>query len=158
MSNKLQITVLKENSAARPGVLPGHGLSLLVEIAQTRVLLDTGPDQTLLDNAAALGITLDPLDAIVLSHGHYDHTGGLAAVLTELGPTRVIAHPGICDDTYSRAADGAMRQIGIPDDQDRCVELGATFEFSDLPVKLDGGIMSTGHVVPVRPAHSPGPT
>ncbi|MHB8995530.1 MAG: MBL fold metallo-hydrolase [Armatimonadota bacterium] len=156
MSKKLRITVLKENSAARPGVLPGHGLSLLVESAKTRVLLDTGPDATLLDNAAALGISLAPLDAVVLSHGHYDHTGGLAAVLEELGPTRVIAHPGIFDDTYSRGSDGAMRQIGIPEDHDHCCELGARFEFSDLPVRLDEGIMSTGHIAPVRPTHAPG--
>jgi len=76
MAPTVQITVLKDNQATRPGLAPGHGLALLVEAAGTRVLFDTGPDETVLANAAALGLRLYPLDAIVLSHGHTDHTGG----------------------------------------------------------------------------------
>lgn len=155
-TESLRITVLKENSAVCPEVVPGHGLSLLVEIGETRVLLDTGPDVTVLANATALGVNLAPLDAIVLSHGHYDHTGGLAAVLERLGPTRVVAHTGIFDETYSRTEQGGLRSIGAPRTYDDCCALGAGFEFSELPVDLGGGIMSTGHIHSVRPHHTSG--
>lgn len=153
MTDGLQITVLKENSAVCPAVEPGHGLSLLVEAGGKRFLLDTGPDATLLDNVAALGLSLSPLDAIVLSHGHYDHTGGLAAVLEQLGPTRVVAHPAVFDQTYVRGDAGDTRHIGIPDDYDRYCERGARFEFSELPVDLGGGLLSTGHIPPVHSRH-----
>jgi 7,8-dihydropterin-6-yl-methyl-4-(beta-D-ribofuranosyl)aminobenzene 5'-phosphate synthase len=67
MDRTLRVTILKDNLVTRPDLAPGHGLAMLVEAGGRRVLFDTGPDQTVLDNAAALGVSLQPLDAIVLS-------------------------------------------------------------------------------------------
>lgn len=53
------------------------GLSLLVEDETSRVLFDTGPDGTFLHNAQRMGVSLSDLTATVLSHGHYDHCGGV---------------------------------------------------------------------------------
>ena len=151
MDATVQITVLKDNTATRPGLSPGHGLAMLVEAGGRRVLFDTGPDESIVANAAALGLSLYPLDAIVLSHGHYDHTGGLAAVLGVAGPVKVVAHPGIFDRTFSGPAPGELRAIGIPLPQGEYEALGARFELQELPVPLGDRLLTTGRVPPLHP-------
>ena len=75
----MKIVTLLENTARRPGLAAARGLSLYVETDRRKVLFDMGPDASFLDNARALGIDLAAVDAAVLSHGHSDHGGGLAA-------------------------------------------------------------------------------
>jgi 7,8-dihydropterin-6-yl-methyl-4-(beta-D-ribofuranosyl)aminobenzene 5'-phosphate synthase len=90
------LTILCENTVTRPGGLLGeHGFACLLETDQGRYLFDTGQGQTILDNARVLGKDLGSLDAIILSHGHSDHSGGLLQVLAATGPLPVYAHPAI---------------------------------------------------------------
>lgn len=76
----LTIRVLLENrlaAQADPALTAKAGLSLLLEDETSKVLFDTGPDGSFLKNAQRMGIKLDNLTAAVLSHGHYDHCGGV---------------------------------------------------------------------------------
>ena len=75
----MKIVTLLENTARRPGLTAARGLSLYAETAGRKVLFDMGPDGSFLENARALGIDLSAVDTAVLSHGHSDHGGGLAA-------------------------------------------------------------------------------
>lgn len=76
----MRIVILCENSVCEPGpLLAEHGFACLVEADGLRLLFDTGQGRTLLHNADQLGIDLAELDAVVLSHGHYDHAGGFRA-------------------------------------------------------------------------------
>ena len=68
------VTVLVDNMAGGGPVLGEWGVSFLVETGQHRILFDTGAGQVLLGNARALGIDLRGTEAIVISHGHDDHT------------------------------------------------------------------------------------
>lgn len=87
----MKITVLAENT---PGALPGeHGLSLLVETNGRRYLIDMGQSSLFLENARALGIDLGLVDVAFLSHGHYDHGGGLEAFLNCNGSACVYCSP-----------------------------------------------------------------
>lgn len=75
----MKITVLVENTS---DFLPTrHGLSLYIQTQQHNILFDMGPDDTFLNNARTLGIDLSEADIAFLSHGHYDHGGGLPAFL-----------------------------------------------------------------------------
>ncbi|MCP4672835.1 MAG: MBL fold metallo-hydrolase, partial [Desulfobacula sp.] len=80
--DKTKITILCENRAGVTKDIVGeHGFSALVENNGRKILLDTGQGLGLKSNAKTLGIDLGQLDTIVLSHGHYDHTGGLSQLL-----------------------------------------------------------------------------
>ena len=75
------ITSLLENTTSRSGIAAEHGLSLYIETATHRILFDMGQTDLFARNAEVLGIDLVRVDLAVLSHGHYDHGGGLAAFL-----------------------------------------------------------------------------
>lgn len=79
---ELKITTLIENQPDNQGQLScEHGLSLFIEFDGKRILFDTGQTGAFADNAEKLGIDLSDLDAVVLSHGHYDHSGGVPRLL-----------------------------------------------------------------------------
>ena len=82
-------TIVYDNNAYNPLLRTDWGFACLVETPGTTVLFDTGADgRTLLGNMAALGLDLEAIDAIVLSHIHGDHTGGLTGLLdTGIRPT-----------------------------------------------------------------------
>ena len=73
----MRFTVLNENTAGKRGFLAEHGLSVLIVHQGRKLLFDTGQTDVFLHNAEKIGETLSDLDAIILSHGHFDHCGGL---------------------------------------------------------------------------------
>lgn len=77
----MRITVLAENTTCREDVTAQHGLSLYIETAHQNILFDMGQDDTFARNAQALQVDLAQADLAVLSHGHYDHGGGLETFL-----------------------------------------------------------------------------
>ena len=82
------VTVLMENSTPSSRLAARHGLSLWLELADgRRVLFDMGPDEAFLANARVLGVDATSADLAVLSHGHYDHGGGLPAFLAACAAT-----------------------------------------------------------------------
>ena len=73
----MRIVNLVENTHGREYCIPAHGLCLYVETGDCRLLMDTGPSALLLENARVLGVDLERVDKVILSHGHYDHAGGI---------------------------------------------------------------------------------
>lgn len=110
----LKITIIVDNISSDPGLLSEHGLSLWIEADTRRILFDTGQSEILIHNAQKLGIDLSTADTLILSHGHYDHTGGVAALLRFNPAFTVYAHPGIFVTRFSKQSDGSMKPVGIP--------------------------------------------
>ena len=143
----LRITTLSENTAGRDGFLGEWGLSILVESDDTKVLFDTGQSLSTVHNARLLGIDLSQIDKIVLSHGHFDHTGGLKHVLSEVGrEIEVIAHPDIWQAKYAARPDAESRYIGIPFSRRELESLGASFKLTPEPVAISDSIMTSGEI------------
>lgn len=139
-----RITVLVENTAGGVGLLAEHGLSFWIELGPNRILFDTGQGNVLNHNAEQLGIRLQMADAIVLSHGHYDHTGGLADALA--GRTRVYAHPAAFAPKFARSADGTARDIGLPLLNEEKVRDKAELVWVKEPTDVCAGLKLTGPV------------
>jgi 7,8-dihydropterin-6-yl-methyl-4-(beta-D-ribofuranosyl)aminobenzene 5'-phosphate synthase len=95
MEGIMKITVVVENFAESRNVLGEYGLSLLVEDGDQRVLVDTGQGGALFPNMQSLGIEPRSIGQLVLSHGHFDHAGGLHKLLLWSGDIPVWAHPEI---------------------------------------------------------------
>lgn len=114
MIRRLRVTVLADNCVANGNLLAEHGLSMLIETDDRRILFDTGQGRVLRPNADILGLRLSPLDAVVLSHGHYDHTGGLAWLLQEAPPSAIFLHPAALQPKYARSDRLPHRSIGMP--------------------------------------------
>ena len=77
----MKVTVLIENTTQQPHLAAEHGLSLLIETASHIILFDAGQSPAFAENAEKMGIDLNKVDFCVLSHGHYDHGGGLKRFL-----------------------------------------------------------------------------
>lgn len=77
----MKVYVLMENTACQPGFAAEHGLSLYIETGGHKILFDTGASGAFADNAQRLGVDLSQVELAVLSHGHYDHGGGLGRFL-----------------------------------------------------------------------------
>lgn len=92
-----------------------HGLSYYLEIAASRLLFDTGQTDAFIHNAGGLGVDLGSIDAVVLSHGHYDHCGGLAALFEAVSPVRpqLFAGRGYANPKLARTEAG-LSDIGVP--------------------------------------------
>ncbi|NPA70630.1 MAG: MBL fold metallo-hydrolase [Crenarchaeota archaeon] len=127
-TDSVRIAILVDNYAITPSpVLAEWGLSMYVQVRADgktyNILYDTGQTGIVVNNAEKLGLDLSKVTHIVISHGHYDHTGGLLKVLEKTGnDVHVIAHPEIF--AKKLVIRGTLRYIGIPfsrkDLEDKC--------------------------------------
>jgi 7,8-dihydropterin-6-yl-methyl-4-(beta-D-ribofuranosyl)aminobenzene 5'-phosphate synthase len=143
----IRITTLSENTASQFDVMAEWGLSILIEVDGQNILLDSGKSGAVCQNAEAMGIDLRKIDKIVLSHGHFDHTGGLQALLSKIKKeVEVIAHPDVWAPKYNRREDKPDRYIGIPFQLRTLESLGARFTLGRGPVKVSESMMTTGEI------------
>jgi len=141
ITGTMTVDVLVEASAHRPTMRGEHGLALLVTTTAGRLLFDAGQSALMLDNAAILGISMDGLTRVVLSHGHYDHGGGIPALAERNGPCTVFAHPAAFDRKLEKTGVGD-RDIGLrwPDSNDIVRSTASS------PRVLPGGFVTTGSI------------
>jgi 7,8-dihydropterin-6-yl-methyl-4-(beta-D-ribofuranosyl)aminobenzene 5'-phosphate synthase len=152
------VQILCDNNIGRMDFLGEHGFAALIAHEGKRYLFDTGQGHTLPHNVKQGGIALKGIDTIFLSHGHFDHTGGLAWVLEQTGPTKVVAHPAVFARHMARLSDDpatAPRYIGSPNLQDDLEATGAIFDFRETTTAIAPGLhFITGYAR--KPEQTPG--
>jgi 7,8-dihydropterin-6-yl-methyl-4-(beta-D-ribofuranosyl)aminobenzene 5'-phosphate synthase len=146
--NPIHITALVENTAAGRQLRGEHGLAFWIEMHAHRVLFDTGQTPEVLShNAHQLGVDLSRADAIVLSHGHFDHTGGLAAALGKDRRSRLFLHPSAMHRRFSRHADQSVHDVGIPPEwNERRLRESADLVWVEQHTEIVPGLIATGSV------------
>jgi len=147
MLSSVRITVVVDDTARGEGMVAEHGLSLWVEADGHRLLFDTGQGLAITRNVPQLGIPLEQAEAIVLSHGHYDHTDGLGYVLEHARRATVYMHPAAIEPKWFCIDDQPPRWIGISDQSrealDTCkLPIKATVK----PTEIFPGIWATGEI------------
>ncbi len=149
--SEVRVTVLVDSLTRFEGpILAENGLSLLVEIPELdlKILFDVGiTGHALINNSKVLGMDLSEVDFIVLSHNHYDHTGGL--LKTPISGKIVVAHPEIFLPKYSLVPSLGMKTLtytGPPFRKEDLEKSGANLILSKNPVKLAPGVLTTGEI------------
>lgn len=145
----LRITILCENTVGRLVGFGEHGFSAFIETERKSYLFDTGSGHALVANALLLNKDLRSIAKIFLSHGHYDHTGGLPEVLKLRGRVDIHAHPNIFLDRLAVSKEGdreIKRFVGLPYKRAYLETLGANFVLNREWVEVEKGIYFTGEV------------
>lgn len=127
----MRIITLIENLVYKQGLVAEHGLSLYIETDKQKILFDTGQSGAFVQNAQKLNINIGNIDSLVLSHGHYDHTGGLYPFLEKNAKAKVYAKKDIFTPKYH----GHNRFIGTLRNEtllkDRLVNMDAITEIAE---------------------------
>lgn len=107
------VKTLVENTAVSNRFLSEHGLSLYIETGKYKLLCDLGASGLFLENAQKLGINIEEIDFVIISHGHYDHGGGLAEFLKHNKKAEVFVHHKAFNNYYSMHPNGSLKYIGL---------------------------------------------
>ncbi len=108
----MKLTVLSENTSVSDALEHEHGLSVYIETADHHILFDTGAGCIFKRNAEKLGVDLSTVDRLVISHGHYDHGGGLRTFLEVNARAKIYLHKQAFEAHYSRRPEG-VADIGL---------------------------------------------
>ena len=142
----IKLTILSDNSVkfSSPAIAE-HGFACFIETDNGNYLFDTGAGLTIKHNYLALKKDLAKIKALLLSHGHYDHCGGLEEVLKITRNLPVYAHPDIFSKHYSNR-NSEIKFCGIKLDQESLESLGADFRFSKDIREIEPGMYLTGQI------------
>jgi len=152
MSQFATITVLVENSVASYDVMAEHGLSFWIDTGSRCILSDTGQSNLIIANAQKLKADLDAVDTVILSHGHYDHTGGLTDVLANAADeVNIYFHPKAILPRYHKS-NKLSREIGMPAHCINTLQARNTgVKTITIPTEIAPGITITGEVPRIHP-------
>ncbi len=152
------LRILVDNTPGQSGLEAEHGLSFVIEAAGKKILFDSGMNTALENNSRQLGVDLRRIDAFVLSHGHYDHTGAADFVLQENPEVALYAHPGIFGQRYSLHPGQPAKEISMPAEERLVV---ANLPDSHLhwikqPTEIFPGVWLTGPIPRTHPLEDTG--
>ena len=144
----LKVHVLTDNRVSKRGLLAEHGLSLWIEKYDKTILFDTGQSSVFCHNAKAMGISLEVADYIVISHGHYDHCGGLQYFPVGDKAPAIYIHPDAFLRKFaSNDKNVSFREIGIPWKVSKQNWMEERIVYTRQSLMIENGIMISG-VIP----------
>ena len=142
---QVSVTILVENTTPIPGFQGEYGFAALVEVEGKKFLFDTGSADALIKNAAAGGIDLSSINDLVISHGHFDHTGAVIPFIQTGKNKKVFAHSNIFIPRYVVLGE-FKRGIGVSCKQQEITANGAEFIITDDFTEIHPGVFVTGEI------------
>jgi 7,8-dihydropterin-6-yl-methyl-4-(beta-D-ribofuranosyl)aminobenzene 5'-phosphate synthase len=141
----MKVTCVVDNTVCDHSSFWGeHGLTFLIETKSGCLLFDTGQSGTvLLHNLKLLGVEPEAINALALSHAHYDHTGGLPALLDQVAVIPLYAHPDLFRERFSRREE--VKSVGLTLERE-VLEQRLTLQLSAEPMEILPGVWTTGEI------------
>ena len=132
----VKIIGLVENTTEKDELKSKHGLSLYIETERKKILFDVGPNDLFLKNAEKLGVNIEDIDTVVISHGHVDHCGGLECFLAKNKKAKIYIRPQAMEKHY-------VKVLGIPfyAGIDRKLTAKDRFVFAEDRFRIDDELM-----------------
>lgn len=149
MPQKVDIAILVDNTAQRLDLAVEHGLAFWAQAGGAHILFDSGQGAALEPNAAALDIDLNQVDTVVLSHGHYDHTGGLETLFRRGLQPRIFMHPNAMRMRYGCLQTPPHKPIGMPARIAAAISGAQHIVQTAKPARITPHVWSTG-LIPRR--------
>jgi len=143
---EVNITILVENTTPAAPLVGEYGFSALLTVDDRKILFDTGSSDAIFKNSNYLGAGLDKVDAIVISHGHFDHTGAVVPFLEKYGKKQVYAHSNVFAKRFASAGNNQYRDIGCVFSKEEMVDAGAEINFTDNFYEIFPGVYATGEI------------
>ena len=146
MLSSMKVTCVVDDAVCDHSLFLGeHGVAFLIETEDGCVLFDTGQSGTvLLHNLDLLGIEPEAINALAISHAHYDHSGGLPALLDRVDRIPLYAHPDLFRERFSRRK-GALKSVGLSVERE-ALEQGLMLQLSAEPMEILPGVWTTGEI------------
>ncbi len=134
------IKLLIENNTNKKGILTEHGISFFIEYENKKILFDSGQSEKFLQNSKTLNIDLSNLDFVFISHGHYDHAGGLKTLLeNHIKKLTIHVGEGFFDNKGKNTEIG-FSYLGVPFSKDELETAGALFKEVEKDLEVSPGI------------------
>jgi 7,8-dihydropterin-6-yl-methyl-4-(beta-D-ribofuranosyl)aminobenzene 5'-phosphate synthase len=143
----VELIILVDNTAGSDELKAEHGLSILVSGPGRTVLFDAAAtSEALMANAAELDVDLGSIDSAVISHGHYDHTGGLGAIVQHRPGLKVYVHSAAFNRRWSDRPGQPLKDISCPHSIERLYQSGAVFHSVTAPERLEDWLLVSGPI------------
>jgi 7,8-dihydropterin-6-yl-methyl-4-(beta-D-ribofuranosyl)aminobenzene 5'-phosphate synthase len=141
------VSVLIENSVTGRNLKAEHGLSYHLRCGRHALLFDTGQSELLQHNAQEMGLGLQEVEAIALSHGHYDHAGGVRLAHALAPSARLFLHPASLEPRFAGNPDGSSRAVGFTEESRQAIQhAGDRVVWTTQPTEVLDGVFLTGEI------------
>lgn len=150
------IKILIDNTIAEP-YKSEHGLSLAIRRGTEQILFDTGAGSAIRHNLSCAGLRPQDFTKLVISHGHYDHTGGIPDILPEMSNAEIYLAPGATITRFSRHEGKPVRNISMPEDAICALSRHAHIHTVDTFTEIADGIFLTGPIPRISSEDTGGP-
>jgi 7,8-dihydropterin-6-yl-methyl-4-(beta-D-ribofuranosyl)aminobenzene 5'-phosphate synthase len=151
------ISILADNAVERGRFTGEHGFSAHIAVDGEKILFDTGQGMVFRRNAALLGVDLDSVQKVILSHGHYDHGDGIPSLtFAKVQKPHIYLHPSVFSRRFAKDDTGGYREIGISWSRQSLTVRGAALVESAVPQFIYDGVAVSGTIPRTTDFENPG--